>query len=571
MTKTSIRGILLRSTAVLTGIFLALSTGIGATQAAGALVKAAVTGPTVVSLTFDDGNDNQFAAAQVLKANGLHGTFFITTSWIGQSSWLTQAELRTMAADGNEIGGHTVTHPDLTLITAAQATAEVCDSRTTLASWGFDATAFAYPFAAVNTSVQSIVAGCGYTSARTLGDLRSPASCTTCKFAESIPPANAMDTAAPDEVDSTWTLQDLQGTVTNAEANGGGWVQLSFHHIAVGTDPTLTISPTLFSQFVVWLAARGTTNNTVVQTVGQVIGGTSASVLPATPTISGTAQTGSVLTAVPGSWNPGTATFGYQWLGNGAAIAGATSASYTPGAADVGKTLSVQVTGSATGYLSASATSAATAPVGGAAGPATASRLWGADAYGTSAAVSAGTFATPGVPVAYVATGVTYQDALSGAGAAGVNKGPVLLVQPNGIPGVIAAELSRLKPVRIVVLGGNQAVSDGVLASLAGFAPTTRLWGADAYGTSAAVSAGTFATPGVPVAYVATGATYQDALSGAAAAGVNKGPVLLVQPNGIPGVIAAELQRLKPARIVVLGGNQAVSDAVMAQALALVQ
>ena len=49
-----------------------------------------------------------------MKAHGLVGTFFITTSWIGSPSYLTQANLRTMAADGNEIGGHTVTHPDLT-------------------------------------------------------------------------------------------------------------------------------------------------------------------------------------------------------------------------------------------------------------------------------------------------------------------------------------------------------------------------------------------------------------------------------------------------------------------------
>ncbi|WP_369124862.1 cell wall-binding repeat-containing protein, partial [Mucilaginibacter sp. 5C4] len=69
------------------------------------------------------------------------------------------------------------------------------------------------------------------------------------------------------------------------------------------------------------------------------------------------------------------------------------------------------------------ASSPATTPVAPAAA-ATVARLWGPDAYGTSAAVSAGSFAA-GVPVAYVATGETYQDALSGAPAAGVNKGPV--------------------------------------------------------------------------------------------------------------------------------------------------
>ncbi|GAA3873035.1 hypothetical protein GCM10022381_15060 [Leifsonia kafniensis] len=274
MIKTRRRSILLQSTIALTGVLLALSAGTFAAQAATPVVRSAVPGPrTVVSLTFDDGNADQVVAEQVLKANGLHGTFFITTSWIGQPTWLTQADLHTFAADGNEIGGHTVTHPDLTTLTSAQATAEICDGKTTLASWGFNATDFAYPFAAENASVESIVKGCGFQSARGLGDVRSPASCATCEFAETIPPANPMDTAAPDEVDSTWTLQNLQDVVTNAEANGGGWVQLTFHHIAVGTDPTLTISPPLFNQFITWLAARGATNNTVVETVSQVIGG----------------------------------------------------------------------------------------------------------------------------------------------------------------------------------------------------------------------------------------------------------------------------------------------------------
>ena len=100
------------------------------------------------------------------------GTFFITTSWIDAPTWLTQANLHSIAADGNEVGGHTVTHPDLTTLSTADATAEVCDGRTTLAAWGFNATDFAYPFAAQNAATQQIVKDCGFASARSLGDIR---------------------------------------------------------------------------------------------------------------------------------------------------------------------------------------------------------------------------------------------------------------------------------------------------------------------------------------------------------------------------------------------------------------
>ena len=98
----------------------------------------------------------------------------------------------------------------------------------------------------------------------------------------------------------------------------------------------------------------------------------------------------------------------------------------------------------------------------------TPTRLAGSDRYSTAAAISAATYA-PGVSVVYVASGVGFADALAGAPAAGTAGGPLLLVPGSSIPSVIAAELSRLQPGRIVVLGGASVVSDGVLTELAGY------------------------------------------------------------------------------------------------------
>ena len=80
----------------------------------------------------------------------------------------------------------------------------------------------------------------------------------------------------------------------------------------------------------------------------------------ATPKITGTAQVGVRLTA---SAAPTGTTYAYRWSANGAAISGATSRTFTPGAAQRGKTITVRVTASRTGYASASKTSAATAAV----------------------------------------------------------------------------------------------------------------------------------------------------------------------------------------------------------------
>lgn len=81
------------------------------------------------------------------------------------------------------------------------------------------------------------------------------------------------------------------------------------------------------------------------------------------PSITGTAQVGQTLTADPGTWTPSGVTFAYQWKANGTDIAGADDSTYVPVAGDVGKTITVRVTGSKAGHNPASATSSATAAV----------------------------------------------------------------------------------------------------------------------------------------------------------------------------------------------------------------
>ncbi|MEN0072532.1 MAG: glycoside hydrolase family 95-like protein, partial [Propionicimonas sp.] len=77
------------------------------------------------------------------------------------------------------------------------------------------------------------------------------------------------------------------------------------------------------------------------------------------PSIGGVPAVGSTLKATSGSWSVSGLTFAYQWLRNGAAIAGATKASYKVVSADAGKDLSVRVTASVAGRADGTATSAA--------------------------------------------------------------------------------------------------------------------------------------------------------------------------------------------------------------------
>jgi putative cell wall-binding protein len=191
------------------------------------------------------------------------------------------------------------------------------------------------------------------------------------------------------------------------------------------------------------------------------------------------------------------------------------------------------------------------------------SRLWGSDRYATAAAISRAVFA-PGVSAAYIATGANFPDSLAAGPAASLRRAPILLSSPGGLPEATRVELARLRPATIVILGGTGVVSSDVEAQLRGYTGggVSRLAGPDRFATAAAISSAHFG-PGAPVAYIASGRGFPDALSAGAAAAALGGPVLLVEQAIIPSAIQAELARLRPARIVVAGGVAVVSDAVL--------
>lgn len=185
-------------------------------------------------------------------------------------------------------------------------------------------------------------------------------------------------------------------------------------------------------------------------------------------------------------------------------------------------------------------------------------RIGAADRFAEAAAISASRFA-PEVPSVYLASGSVFPDALS-AGSLGA---PVLLTTKDSIPDATIAELGRLKPKKIIVLGGYNTVSPGVESALSMFSSSVvRLGGADRFEVSATVS--NYSYPPVRPVYVASGEVFPDALSASAAAGAFGAPVLLVQKNAVPDAIATELARLKPTRIEVLGGTNTISDGVIA-------
>lgn len=192
-------------------------------------------------------------------------------------------------------------------------------------------------------------------------------------------------------------------------------------------------------------------------------------------------------------------------------------------------------------------------------------RTAGTDRYTTAVALSARF--QPGVPVVYLVTGESFPDAVTAAAVAGANGGPVLLTARDELPSGTRAELARLRPGRLVVVGGRGAISDRVLGEAgeaAGVAPE-RLAGSDRYATAAALAADAHPS-GVATVFLAVGTAFPDAVaSGPVAGGPGGGPVLLTTSDRLPSPTREALTALAPTRVVLLGGTSAISAALQTE------
>ncbi len=188
-------------------------------------------------------------------------------------------------------------------------------------------------------------------------------------------------------------------------------------------------------------------------------------------------------------------------------------------------------------------------------------RVAGSDRFATAQAIAFQAFGTT-ADTAYVTSGMNFPDALSAGGAAGSQSRPVLLV--NGALGApddqTVAGLRKLHATKVAIVGGPASVSAGFAAGLQKLGFTvSRLSGGDRFATSVAVNAAAF--PGATsIALLASGASFPDALSGAAYAAAAHSP-LQVTPQGCVYPQAAE-QSLRAPAVKLLGGTTALSDLV---------
>jgi peptidoglycan/xylan/chitin deacetylase (PgdA/CDA1 family) len=214
---------------------------------------------TIVSLTFDDGDADNFPSVTVLDQYGLHATWYIPSGLVGTPGYMTWDQLESLHTRGHEIGGHSLSHTRLDGLPASELERQVCVDRTALTDHGLGAFSFAYPFGAYDPAATQMVQKCGYTSARTIG--AGP---------DSVPPLDAFQLRAYPYIVSDTSFSKLQRYVSGLRKDGGGWLILIFHHVCDSCD-YFAVHPDVLHRFIPWLAEEQAQGRVIVRTVGEII------------------------------------------------------------------------------------------------------------------------------------------------------------------------------------------------------------------------------------------------------------------------------------------------------------
>lgn len=197
---------------------------------------------------------------------------------------------------------------------------------------------------------------------------------------------------------------------------------------------------------------------------------------------------------------------------------------------------------------------------------ATVTSLKGADRYQTALLAAQTAYPTSAPAGTLVVSGTSWADGVSASALAYAKGYPVLLTPGTGLSQYARAFLIQ-HPTSTILVGGTAVLSGAVATAVSSATgkSVTRVSGADRYATSAALAERCISSEAFTLTdvYLATGASYPDALTGGALAGKLAKPMLLTAPSSVPGGTKSFLtrHRLAISKLHLFGGTSAISAA----------
>lgn len=189
-----------------------------------------------------------------------------------------------------------------------------------------------------------------------------------------------------------------------------------------------------------------------------------------------------------------------------------------------------------------------------------ASRISGDNRYTTAVEISK-KFYPNGASTVYVASGDKNADALAMGPLTNLQKGPLLLTGSTLDPRTLA-EIQRLSPSKIVIIGGAQAVSDKVANQIAhgtNISPT-RIFGENRYETANAIANTVLATTSGKAAFLVNGYRDADAVSITPVATRDSTPILSTDGGKLSKGTIELIKGKGIQSVTVVGGSAVISE-----------
>lgn len=190
-------------------------------------------------------------------------------------------------------------------------------------------------------------------------------------------------------------------------------------------------------------------------------------------------------------------------------------------------------------------------------------RLAGTDCYATAIAVAEQGWKA-GAENVVLANAHIFSDALAATPLAYKLNAPILLTDAEALTPSTLAEIQKLAPKTITLIGGTAVISQAIQDSLSatyGKVNVRRYAGTDRYETAAAIAAA-LGTTGKAVIANGEDGHYSDALAISSYAAYNGIPVLFTEAAALPAATAQALTSQKVSTTIVVGGESVVPTAV---------
>ncbi|MGD6831747.1 cell wall-binding repeat-containing protein [Sutcliffiella halmapala] len=195
------------------------------------------------------------------------------------------------------------------------------------------------------------------------------------------------------------------------------------------------------------------------------------------------------------------------------------------------------------------------------AGSLTVDRVSGENRYQTAVEVSKRGWST-GADTVIITAGDQFPDALTGTPLAYAMNAPILLTNKNYLPSETKKELTRLKAGKVIILGGEHAVTSKVAQDISDMKLTVeRISGEDRYETAAKIAEKL--PKKADTAVVVYGKNFPDSLSIASYAARKGYPILLTDTNKLPDRTKEVLKNYQ--NTLVVGGETVVSKEIFSQ------